>query len=193
MNWRWTGNNITFFTGSVVAIPTKASTYTFLVQRILLIAHSFSWFRVSRTLVKYWVMCLSLASYSPWICLTTSWESLQISSLEAERASARFNPDRMTLYSASLLDTGNPIRMACSSCSPVGDCKRRPTSDPEVREAPSMCRVHHPLSAQFCESRGLLRDLRYEINHDLFFYGQLRLIFDSVLTQFYGPLQHSSW
>ena len=42
VNWRWTGNNIAFFTGSVVATPTKVSTCTFPVRGILLIAHSFS-------------------------------------------------------------------------------------------------------------------------------------------------------
>ena len=73
-----------------------------------------------------------------------SWESLQILSLEAESANVRFNPDKMALYSASLLDARNLSRMACSNYSPIGDCKRRPTLDPEVQETSSTCRVHHP-------------------------------------------------
>ncbi|RVW56790.1 hypothetical protein CK203_082750 [Vitis vinifera] len=48
---------------------------------------------------------------------------------------ARSNPDKMASYSASLLEAGNPSRMACSRCSPVGDCSRSPTPDPDDREA----------------------------------------------------------
>ncbi|RVW72058.1 hypothetical protein CK203_054046 [Vitis vinifera] len=43
----------------------------------------------------------------------------------------------MASYSASLLAAGNPNRMACSKCSPVGDCSRRPYSGSYDREAPS--------------------------------------------------------
>ncbi|KAL6321307.1 hypothetical protein AAG906_016341 [Vitis piasezkii] len=57
--------------------------------------------------------------------------------LRSKRARARSNPDKMTSYSASLLEAGNPSRMACSRCSPVGDCSRSPTPDPDDREAPS--------------------------------------------------------
>ena len=142
--WKWTGNNIASFTGSVVPTPTKASTCTFYMWGILLIAHSFSWFRAPLTLVKYWVMRPSLALYSLWICPTMSWESLQILILEAERASARFSLDRMASYSVSLLDVGNPSRMACSSCSPIGDRRRGPILNPEVQEALSTKRIHHP-------------------------------------------------
>ena len=61
-----------------------------------------------------------------------------------ESAKARFNPDRTTSYSVSLFDVGNPSRMACSSCSPVGDFRRWPTSDPDDREVPSIYKIHHP-------------------------------------------------
>ncbi|RVW14317.1 hypothetical protein CK203_099092 [Vitis vinifera] len=52
----------------------------------------------------------------------------------------------MTSYSASLLEAGNPSRMDCSRCSPVGDCSRSPTPDPDDREAPSTRKVHHSSS-----------------------------------------------
>ncbi|RVW41143.1 hypothetical protein CK203_069845 [Vitis vinifera] len=58
-------------------------------------------------------------------------------SLETDRARARSNPDRMASYSASLFKAGNPSRMACSRCSPIGDCSRSPTPDPDDHEAPS--------------------------------------------------------
>ncbi|RVW81468.1 hypothetical protein CK203_035182 [Vitis vinifera] len=67
----------------------------------------------------------------------------KIRSLETDRARARSNPDKMASYSASLLEAENPSRMACSKCSPVGDCSRSPTPEPDEREAPSTRRVHH--------------------------------------------------
>ncbi|RVW37694.1 hypothetical protein CK203_109474 [Vitis vinifera] len=70
----------------------------------------------------------------------------KIRSLETDRARARSNPDRMASYSASLLDAENPSRMACSRCSPVGDCNKSPTPEPDEREAPSTRRVHHSCS-----------------------------------------------
>ncbi|KAL6333061.1 hypothetical protein AAG906_028244 [Vitis piasezkii] len=63
----------------------------------------------------------------------------------------------MTSYSASLLEAGNPSRMACSRCSPVGDCSRSPTPDPDDREAPSTRKVHHSSSL---------------VSHHLAFHGQ---------------------
>ena len=60
-----------------------------------------------------------------------------------DSAKARFSPDRMASYSTSLFAAGNPSRMACSSCSPVGDCSRSPTPNPDNQEAPSTCKVHH--------------------------------------------------
>ena len=130
--------------GSIATTLAKALTCTFSMRGIFLITHSFSWFRVSQTLVRYWAMCPSLALYSPWMCPTISWESLRISILETERASVRFNSDMIASYSASLLNVENASRMAYSSCSLVGDCRRRSTPDPDAREAPSTWRIHHP-------------------------------------------------
>ncbi|RVW28609.1 hypothetical protein CK203_100861 [Vitis vinifera] len=56
---------------------------------------------------------------------------------------ARFSPDIMASYSTLLFDARNPSRMACSNCSPVEDCSRSPTPDPDDREAPSTRKVHH--------------------------------------------------
>lgn len=52
--------------------------------------------------------------------------------------------DRMASYSASLLNVRNLSRMTCSNCSPIGDRRKRPTSDPEDWEASSTYKVHHP-------------------------------------------------
>ncbi|RVW91247.1 hypothetical protein CK203_031747 [Vitis vinifera] len=71
-------------------------------------------------------------------------------SLETDKARARSNPDRMASYSASLLDAENPSRMACSRCSPVGDCSKSPTPEPDEREAPSTRRVHHSCLLDSC-------------------------------------------
>ncbi|KAL6319831.1 hypothetical protein AAG906_036896 [Vitis piasezkii] len=60
-----------------------------------------------------------------------------IMSLEVASASTRFNPNIMASYSASLFDAENSNRMACSNCSPIRDCRRSPTLDPNDREAPS--------------------------------------------------------
>ena len=71
-----------------------------------------------------------------------------------DRARARFNPDKMASYSASLLEAGKPSRMACSRCSPVGDYSRSPTPDPDDREAPSTRKVHHSFSVDSCRWLG---------------------------------------
>ncbi|RVX16867.1 hypothetical protein CK203_003319 [Vitis vinifera] len=85
-------------------------------------------------------------------------------SLETDSARARSNPDRMASYSASLLDAENPSRMACSRCSPVGDCNKSPTPEPDEREAPSTRRVHHSCSlirgAAFAQLNLVCRMLR---------------------------------
>ncbi|KAL6329199.1 hypothetical protein AAG906_014808 [Vitis piasezkii] len=73
----------------------------------------------------------------------TSLMGSEILSLETDSASARSNSNRMVSYSASLFDSGNPSRMACFSCSPVGDCSSSPTLDPDDRETPSTCKVHY--------------------------------------------------
>lgn len=74
----------------------------------------------------------SLASYSPRICLTINWESLHISNLVADTVKARSILNSIASYSASLLKAGNPSRTTYSNHSSVGDCKIRPTPDPET-------------------------------------------------------------
>ncbi|RVX11010.1 hypothetical protein CK203_013253 [Vitis vinifera] len=63
----------------------------------------------------------------------------------------------MASYSASLLEAGNPNRMACSRCYPVGDCSRSPTLDPDDREAPSTRKVHHFFSLAWVGTRSHIR------------------------------------
>ncbi|RVX06308.1 hypothetical protein CK203_027553 [Vitis vinifera] len=137
------GNRMVSLMGREAAIPAKASARLLSARLISRFVHSVNCCKVFLTLAKYHAMRASLASYSSWTCFTTSCESLWIRSLETDRARARSNPDRMASYSASLLEAGNPSRMACSKCSPVGDYSSSPTPEPDEREAPSTRRVHH--------------------------------------------------
>ena len=114
------------------------------MREILLIAHLLNLSKVAYTFERCWAMRSSLASYSPWICPTTSWQSLHISSLEVDKVRARFSQARIASYSALLLEAGNLSRIACSNCSPIGDYKSRPIPDPKTWEAPSMFSIHHP-------------------------------------------------
>ncbi|RVW26961.1 hypothetical protein CK203_098767 [Vitis vinifera] len=109
------GNNMGYLMGRETAMPARASARPFSIRLIFSIVHSVNCCKVSLTLA----------------------------SLETDRARARSNPDRMASYSASLLEAGNPDRMACSRCSPIGGCSRSPTPDPNDREAPSTRKVHH--------------------------------------------------
>lgn len=138
------GNNIASLTGSVAATPARASACVFSARGIFLMIHSFNRLKVSQTLVRYCAIRSSLDSYSPWTCSTTSWESLRIFHCATERASAIFILDNIASYSASLFDAKNPSRTAYSICSPVGDCRKSPTPEPNARDAPSTWRIHHP-------------------------------------------------
>ena len=142
------GSNIAPFIGRVVAIPAKVSACTFFVWGILLTAHSLNLSKLACTFEMYWAMRSSLAPYSPWICLTTSWESLHISNFVIDKMRAKVNLTKITSYSASLLETRNPSQIAYSSCSLVGDCKRRPILDLRALDAQSMWSIHHPSSRE---------------------------------------------
>ena len=118
-------------------------------RETLLMAHLLNFSKLIHTFKRYWTMHWSLASYSPWIFLTTSWESLHISSLDADKVWARLSPTRIASYLASLLEVGNLSRIAYSSRSSVGDCKRRPIPDPEPQDAPLTCSIHHSFFREF--------------------------------------------
>lgn len=77
-------------------------------------------------------MFSSLASYSRWICPTTSWESLLTSTFVAVKVKVRSSPTKIALYSASLLDVRKLSRMTYSL---VGDCNVIHISAPDVLEA----------------------------------------------------------
>ena len=143
------GSNTTSFIRSIAVIPAKASTCMFSIRWILFMAHLLNLSKVFRTFERYWTMRLSLASYLPWICPTTCWESLHISSLEVYKVRARLNLARMASYLASLVEVGNPSRIACSNCSLVGDYKGRPILDPKGRDTPSKCSIYHPFLREF--------------------------------------------
>lgn len=142
--WIYIGSSMDSLTGSEVAILARASACRLAILGIFSMTHSSSWFSDSCTFSKYLAMLSFLASYSLLMCSTMSWESLCILTLEVERAIARPKPNRMTSYSASLFDAGNPKRIDYFNCSPVGDLRRRPTPDPDDLEAPSTCKIHHP-------------------------------------------------
>ncbi|RVW44261.1 hypothetical protein CK203_099618 [Vitis vinifera] len=116
-----------------------------LVRRYSFITLVHSW-------LSYWLSSIALqagASVMKGLVCTYMGNNMaslmgnEILSLETDSVSARSNPDRMVSYSASLFDVRNPNRMACSSCSPVGDCSRIPTLDLDDRETPSTCKVHY--------------------------------------------------
>lgn len=131
------GNNITSVTGSVAATLARALASAFSARGTFLMVHSLNWLVVIQTFVRYWAIHSSLASYSSWMCLTMSYESLWISNCVTERASARLIPDNIASYLASLFDAENPSRIACSNCFPVGNCRRSPTLEPDAQDAPS--------------------------------------------------------
>ena len=138
------GNNTASFIGRVATIPTKESTCTFSMSGILLMTHLLNLSKLACTFERYRAMHSSLASYFPWICPMTSWESLHIFNLAIDKVRARLNTTRIISYSASLLEVGNPSRIVCFSYSLVDDCKRRPIPDPETLDAPSKWSIHHP-------------------------------------------------
>ena len=70
------GNRMTSLIGREAPIPTKASARPFSVRLIFSTVHSVNCYKVSFTLVRYRAMRASLASYSSWMCLITSCESL---------------------------------------------------------------------------------------------------------------------
>ena len=68
------GNNMASLMEREAAMPARASAHPFSVRLIFSIVHSVNRCSVSLTLVRYRVMRSSLASYSFWTCLTTSWD-----------------------------------------------------------------------------------------------------------------------
>ena len=88
-------------------------------------------------------MCSSFASYSFWICLMISWESLRISNLVAANVMAKSSPARTTSYSASLLEVKKLRRIACSTNSPVGDYRIKPTLDLDALDVLSTWNIYY--------------------------------------------------
>lgn len=95
----------------------------------------------SLVIFRYTSIHSSLAMYSPWNWLVTSWESLKVISYYAPISKANLNPARRASYSASLFEVRNPSRKNCSSTSPV-EVSLIPTPDPCFEEAPCTWRVH---------------------------------------------------
>ena len=73
------------------------------------------------TRVTYFAIQGSRDSYSVFICPTTNWESLQITSLSANIVVSSSIPTRMASYSDSLYETLKPSRIGFSILSPLGD------------------------------------------------------------------------
>ena len=72
-----------------------------------------------------------------------SWELLHIFNLIVAKVKAKSSSSKIASYLASLLEVGKPSRITCSSSSPVGDCKIRPTPTLEALDAPSTWSIHH--------------------------------------------------
>ena len=137
-------NNITIlFMERMIAISASVSAFLFSFRDTSLVIHSSSFFRHSPLMAKYRAIHSSFASYSYWIYLIISWESLLISNLVAANIRVRSSLANTTSYSVSLLEVGKLRRIVCSTSSPVGDCRTRPTSNPDTLDAPSTWIVHH--------------------------------------------------
>ena len=70
------GNRMASLIGREAAMPAKASVRLLSAHLIFSIVHSVNCCKVFLILAKYRAMRASLASYSSWMCLTTSYESL---------------------------------------------------------------------------------------------------------------------
>ena len=95
----------------------------------------------------------SRVSYSPFTCLTTSWESLCMMIFSKDTKLARFIWARIASYSASLLDAGKSNHIACSILSPIGALSCKLTLAPICREATPTLRIHQstlPESTSCC-------------------------------------------
>ena len=75
------------------------------------------------------------------ICLTTSWESLQISSRSTSSEWARLRPAMLASYSASLLEVWNPNLSAYSMSMPSREVR--------IRLAPLPCEFAAPTTKSF--------------------------------------------
>ena len=128
----------------------------FSVREILLTTYLLNLSKLARTFERYRAMCSSLASYSPWIFPMTSWELLHISNLVIDKIRTKFNVAMIASYSTSLLKVGNPSRIVWSSCSLVGDCKRKHILNPETLDAPSTWSLHHPSLRESISCDGFL-------------------------------------
>ncbi|RVW33123.1 hypothetical protein CK203_111165 [Vitis vinifera] len=97
-----------FFDGEGAAMPAKASACPFSVRLIFSIVHSENCCKVFLTLARHGV-----------------WRRIEL-----RRGPIRIGWPHILLH---CLEAGNPSRMNCSRCSPVGDRSRSPTPDPDDR------------------------------------------------------------
>ena len=161
-------------------------------RETLLMAHLLNFSKLIHTFKRYWTMHWSLASYSPWIFLTTSWESLHIASLDADKVWARLSPTRIASYLASLLEVGNLSRIAYSSRYSVGDCKRKEAHSGSWGVGCSVDVQYPPLIFErVCILMRFLRCFSYKVSHDLPLHCQPKLILDFILNLFNGPPHQS--
>ncbi|RVX18517.1 hypothetical protein CK203_006776 [Vitis vinifera] len=106
-----------FFDGREAAMPAKASARLLSARLIFSIVHSVNCFKVFLTLAKSGV-----------------WRRI-----EQERG-----PIRTRCLIFCFIVRGRESQPdGLLQCSPVGDCSRSPTPEPDEREAPSTRRVHH--------------------------------------------------
>ena len=77
--------------------------------------------------LRYFCILSSFASYSPMICSTTSFESLQINRFFTPSAFPSLNPVNIPSYSVSLLVAGNLSRTPYLRISPSGVVMMTPT------------------------------------------------------------------
>lgn len=134
---------ILFTKGSEVdARASKASAKVFSPLEILTSSKHSNYRDKSFTSSRYASIRSSLASYSPWNWLVTSWESLCAFIALIPMPKASLMPARRASYSDSLLEALNPSRNDCSITSPVGEVNCILTPEPCRFHDPSIWRCH---------------------------------------------------
>ena len=125
--------------GKVVAISASASTFLFSSRSTRLMIHLYSFFQAffhhSEISNLTFIICfvLSLNLLDNWLRIASNFQP----------SSNKPSPTSIASYSTLLLKIEKLRWIACSTSSLNGDCKTRPTLDPDTLDASSTWNVHH--------------------------------------------------
>ena len=136
--------------GKATTTLTSASAFLFSSWGIHLTLQSDSLAKQDSTPLRWQLIRSSLASYSCWICSTTIWESLPISTFDAASAKASSRPTIIASYSTSLLDAGKSRQTDYSRGFPIKESSTSPTPASNTRDALFTCKIHQWLMVLVC-------------------------------------------